>query len=70
MSLRIWRLADHGRGVLGAYAPDETRALDELIGDPYLGIGPAPAIDAARSHREGDAVPPARRRAQRRRQPD
>ena len=45
-------MADHGRGVLGAYAPDETRALDELIGDPYLGIRPAPGYPTQPDHTE------------------
>ena len=60
------RMHERVRREFWGYAPDEALAPDELIGEPYRGIRPAPGYPGpARPHREGDAVPAARRRTAR-----
>ncbi len=54
-----------------AYAPEETFAPDELVGEPYRGIRPAARLSRpARPYGEGDALQAARRRAPDRREAD
>jgi len=46
------RLHEYVRRELWGYAPDETLAPDELIGEPYRGIRPAPGYPAQPDHTE------------------
>ena len=46
------RMHEHVRRDLWAYAPDETFAPEDLIGEPYGGIRPAPGYPAQPDHTE------------------
>ena len=61
------RLHQRVRKEFWGYAADETLSAAELIAEKYRGIRPAPGYPAQPDHTEkGDAVPAARRRADRR----
>lgn len=50
------RMHEVVRNELWGYAPDETFAPDDLIGEPYLGIRPAPGYPAQPDHTEKTAL--------------
>jgi 5-methyltetrahydrofolate--homocysteine methyltransferase len=50
------RLHEHVRKELWGYAPDETFAPTDLIGEPYTGIRPAPGYPAQPDHTEKTAL--------------
>ncbi|MCT7666512.1 methionine synthase [Shinella kummerowiae] len=50
------RMHEVVRKELWGYAPDEAFAPDELIGEPYLGIRPAPGYPAQPDHTEKTAL--------------
>ena len=65
------RMHEKVRKEFWGYAPDENLSPDELIGEPYRGIRPAPGYPAQPDHTEKVTLfRSARRGEKRRRQPD